>query len=148
MFNIQILFGETHFASCSLTNVKIFNIATGECSKTIEEDLGVLCDLQLTEHGHLVVCSSASRAKVRILNGNKNTNFECLKKIDINLPIKRVKVLSDDDKLVCFSSRKDFNSFLKTTITIWDMSKQKCLNNFPIDDEDYLPNRFEFSSFI
>jgi len=148
VFSIQILFGETHFASCSLTNIKIFNIATGACLKTIEEDLGVLCDLQLTEQGHLVVCSSSSRAKIRILNGNANGNFECLKKIDINLPIKRVKVVSDDEKVVCFSSRKDFNSFLKTSITIWDMSKQKCLNQFPIYDEDYLPNRFEFSSFI
>ena len=140
VFNIQVLTIDT-FASCTLTQIKIFNINTGQCLNSFEDDFGVLLDLQLTEHGQLISCSS-SRPRVRILSGHR---FESLKNIETNVPIKRIKVL-ENDRLVCFCPNKEFN-VLKMTISIWDMNLQRCLKSFIIDNEDFLPNRFEFSSF-
>ena len=140
-FLIQVLTSDT-FASCTLTQIKIFNIGTGECLKTFEEDFGVLCDIQLTEYGHLITCSS-SRPKLRIWNDN---GFVNLSKIETSSQIKRIKVLSND-RLVCFCPNREYNT-LKMKISIWDLNTQKCLNSFPIDDEDFMPNRFEFSSFM
>ena len=139
---VQTLLNETCFASSTLNKIKVWHLESGECLRTITEDVGIICDLQLTDQGYLVSCSSAG-SKIRIWD--TWANFECIHKFETKVAMKRIKVLTND-RLVSFCTSQDFER-QKLTVKVWDLGDWKCLNTFKIEDDDYLPNKFEFCSF-
>jgi WD40 repeat protein len=111
--------GKLMCSGSSDNTVKIWNITTGECIKTLGGHESVVRSVSFSPNGNLI-CSGSSDNTVKIWN---ITTGECIKTLKEHKSVVRSVSFSPNGDLICSGSSDN-------TVKIWNITNGECIKTF------------------